>query len=252
MTPWSERQPGALPATGAIELWRFELTRPLAWRTAAAAWVSAEEQQRMRAMVPVAAERFLVGRAALRQVLGRYLARAPEQLRFRVTPSGKPELASEAAGERLAFNLSHAGRYGLIACRRDGPIGVDLELLQPFPLDAAAGMTFSSPELLALKMLPEQQRLLGFYLGWTRKEAYLKARGHGLSVDPRTITVELDPARPAALLADERDPDAVKRWSIMHLDVATEHVGAVATQGEITHIQYGTIEGWLNKRSAQV
>jgi 4'-phosphopantetheinyl transferase len=140
--------------------------------------------------------RFLAGRRALREVLGARTGRAPGALALGYGPQGKPYLQDAPAP---AFNLSHSGGIGLVALLDDGgdaqaAIGVDIETLRPLP-DARelAVANFEPDECEALERLPEPERSKAFLIGWTRKEACLKALGSGFSGPARLATgLQLD------------------------------------------------------------
>lgn len=230
MSAW---QPTYLPppAEGrAVHVWRIPLGGPGPAAPAAAAALLGEDE-RLRAARLVAeqdARRFVVARAALRLILAGYLGRPPQSLRFRYSPSGKPALDPSDAPRSLAFNLSHAGHYALLACMAAGQVGVDVERVVPLDYDEIVRLAFSEAEARSLRALDEGERRRAFFLGWTRKEAYLKARGEGLTDGLQLVTVALDPAQPAALLEDRRDPGAPATWAIRDLDVAEGYAGALA------------------------
>jgi 4'-phosphopantetheinyl transferase len=144
--------------------------------------------------------RFVVGRAALRRLLGERLETPPAELRFDYNERGKPDLKSSDVN----FNLSHSGDLALIAMSGGGPVGVDLERLRPRPrLDLLARrvLTVGERELL------EQARAEGaaarwFLRCWTAKEAVAKAFGFGLALAPNRIdVVPFDPWRAVAEIA---------------------------------------------------
>ena len=139
-------------------------------------------------------KRFLAGRAALRQLLARHLGRSPDTLALGYGPHGKPFLQDCRAP---AFNLSHSEGIGLVALlaeHNDAAIGVDIEVLRPLP-DAPelAAANFESAECDQLEHMCEPDRSKAFLVGWTRKEACLKALGSGFSGPTRLATgLELD------------------------------------------------------------
>lgn len=209
-------------------MWRIPLEQPPATVRLAEGLLGEDERRRAERLVARdQARRFVVARAAARLVLGGYLARPAQSLRFRYSPHGKPDLEAGLAVP-LAFNVSHSGAYALLACKARGRVGVDLERIAPLDLEEIVRMALSAREAHALRSLEEPARLRGFFLGWTRKEAYLKARGQGLADAPQRVTVELDPRRPAALLEDLGDPDAPGSWSLAGLEVAEGYAAALA------------------------
>jgi 4'-phosphopantetheinyl transferase len=139
--------------------------------------------------------RFIVARAALRELLGRYVGTLPDQVRFAYNAFGKPELSPEFG--RLKFNLSHSGDLGLIAVTWGADIGVDVEQIRTSGFADIAQSFFSPSELEQLSAVPRDLQARAFFRVWTRQEAYAKARGEGLGDGPvtrRGTCFSLEPA----------------------------------------------------------
>jgi 4'-phosphopantetheinyl transferase len=176
---------------------------------------------------------FIAGRGLLRLILGRYLEIEPDRLQFEYGPQGKPELTGAAASSRLTFNLSHSGGLALYAVTYSRQIGVDVEAVRQLEdMEMMAYRFFSATEHTALMTLPPEERPVGFFNCWTRKEAYIKAVGDGLMYPLHKFDVSLQPGRPAELLRVQNDPAAVSRWSLQHLEPAPGYVGALAVAGK--------------------
>lgn len=190
-------------------------------------WLSSDEQERAARFLRHAdRERFVRGHQALRYVLGAYLGRAPEALRFRAGPQGKPELDGSDR-DRLPFNLSHSGRHVLIGIG-EWAIGVDVEAYRPIgdPL-AIARAHFHPGEIADLTCLPGSERIGAFFRCWTRKEAVVKALGLGLSLALDRFRVALPPFEASVLRWEQADPSE-RGWSLQDLDLGPDAVGAVA------------------------
>ena len=169
--------------------------------------------------------RFTMARAVLRHILAAYLDRAPHKIRFCYGPHGKPHLLSDESAA-IQFNLAHSDGLALIALTEERTVGVDLERIRP-PLvtDALAAATMSPVELTLFRGLPPNERVRLFFSIWTRKEAYLKAAGCGLS--RRLDGIEVLPA--ATLDADGRDqPQRVDGWIVRSLAPMAGYAAAVA------------------------
>ena len=141
-------------------------------------------------------QRFIAARGALRALLGRYLGTRSGDIRFTYNAFGKPDLSPEFGG-RLRFNLSHSGDLALIAVTTDAAVGVDLEYVRAHPdYPEIARSVFSATEVEELNRLPSHLYPRAFFTCWTRKEAYVKARGEGLggSAGPATGAVTFQPA----------------------------------------------------------
>lgn len=177
-------------------------------------------------------ERFIVARGVLRAILGRYLNRVPESLGFDYNIHGKPALASESDADTIHFNLSHSHGTALYAFARGREIGVDLEFIRcDLEAEQIAERFFSHREISTLRALPQSLRKYAFFLCWTRKEAYIKARGDGLSMPLDQFDVSLIPGEPAALLSTQPDTDDALRWSLRNLIPASGYAAALATKG---------------------
>ena len=175
-----------------------------------------------------------MARAFLRKLLGRYLAIAPAELRFAYSEYGKPQLAPDLESnlaQQLKFNLAHSGGLALYAFTNVGEIGVDLEHIRPeFTGDDIARRFFSATEVACLDQLPATARHEAFFNCWTRKEAFIKAKGMGLSLALDQFDVTLSPNEPAALLCTRWDQNEAERWSLKAIDVGPGFVGAVAVE----------------------
>jgi 4'-phosphopantetheinyl transferase len=145
---------------------------------------------------------FVVARGLLRELLGRYLHQSPADLEFSYEPHGKPFLSAANASKRLCFNLSHSSGLAVYAIARERNLGIDVELIRPdFANEEIARRYFSVRELDDLRSLPPETRDEGFFHCWTRKEAYLKARGLGLQIPLDSFAVSLSPGGPAQFLS---------------------------------------------------
>ncbi len=194
--------------------------------------LNAEELARARRFrMPHHQRRWAVARATVRHVLAGYLECPPAQVAFCYGPQGKPALAS--GGEvGLRFNLSHSHERVLVGVTWNRELGIDLERFRPMKNhQALAERYFSAWEAAALAALPDDQRLPAFFRTWTRKEAYLKARGTGLTERLRNFDVEVRPSEPCRLLATRPQAEECHRWYLIHLDCGTDYVAAAAVEG---------------------
>ncbi len=173
-------------------------------------WLSAEEHARIdRLLVADKASQLARSHTALRGVLARYAGVHPADLRFELGEHGKPSLLDID----LDFNLSHSDAVAVIAVARRLTLGVDVERVCPDrPLDGMAERFFSAAEHSVFAALPLAQRVEAFYRAWTRKEAYVKALGTGLTFSSRRFTVALTAAGGRLLLTTEMPEDRAERW----------------------------------------
>lgn len=175
---------------------------------------------------------YIAGRGLLRTILGGYTHMAPQALQFVYKTHGKPELAGGDATAPLRFNLSHSHGMVLIGVTRRHQIGIDLELVshEINPLEICERF-FSIQERKEMKALPADILHEGFFACWTRKEAYLKGKGLGLSAPLQEFAVSLHPRKPAQLLHDNTDPDAVNRWFFHPLETPLNYAAALVVEG---------------------
>jgi 4'-phosphopantetheinyl transferase len=174
--------------------------------------------------------RYIVGRAALRRLLAGETGIDPRRVAFEYGPSGKPALA-DTGTTSLWFNVSHSDRLGLVALTRRGPVGVDIE--QKRGIDDVlrlAQTAFSENELRSLREMEPTRRHDAFFAGWTRKEAYIKARGDGLG-SLGAFDVSLEP-RDARLLRAIGGPRELARWTMAAFVPAAGFTAALCVGNE--------------------
>jgi len=154
---------------------------------------------------------FIVARATLRKLIAARAGCEPAEVRFEYNQWGKPALAAGFARGSIRFNLSHSGGFAIYAITHGREVGVDIETIRPDIAGEHVAENFFSPaEVNALRALPATQQPEGFFNCWTRKEAYVKARGEGLSIVLASFDVSLRPGEAAAILrAVDRE-----KWSI--------------------------------------
>ena len=166
--------------------------------------------------------RYQIGHGALRRILGGYLDRDPREIAFRQGPRGKPYLD----GDGPFFNLSHSGKLALIGIAAT-ELGLDVEKVRHLEsLTQIAQRHFSDTEFGALERLHEADRELAFYRCWTRKEAYIKALGEGLSMALDSFDVSL--CEEPKFLACHDGREDPKLWSMLDVSPGPEFVSAVA------------------------
>lgn len=175
---------------------------------------------------------YIAARGLLREILSRYLKLSPESLRFKYTSYGKPYLTDECGGEWLRFNVSHAGELALYAVSREREVGVDIELIRTdIEHQQIATQFFSEQEVVSLLALPAHLQQEAFFLCWTRKEAYIKGIGEGLSLPLHSFDVSLTPGEPAALLAVRGDAQETARWTLKALEPGPGYRAALVAEG---------------------
>jgi 4'-phosphopantetheinyl transferase len=177
-------------------------------------------------------QNWTIAHGILRILLARYLATDPRTLRFETNAYGKPSLASPHSRANVHFNLSHSGNLALYAFASDRQVGIDVEYMRSgIDYEELSRHHFSHLENASLQSLPATQREEAFFLCWSRKEAYMKARGKGISIPLEQFDVSLTPGEPATLLGSRENPLAPAQWSLCALSPMTGYAGALAVEG---------------------
>jgi medium-chain acyl-[acyl-carrier-protein] hydrolase len=229
MWPITDRVPPL--AENEVHVWRIDLDENVEKICRLEGLLSPDERERAgRFHFRQDRERFIVGRGALRSLLGNYLKHEPAEIALWYNSHGKPSLKRTADDIDLRFNLAHSGGQALIALAVGRSVGVDLERIRTDVECAELAERFFSPrESAALSALRVTERVGAFFACWTRKEAYVKAHGIGLTLPLDRFSVSLD--EPARLLSTEHDPSALDRWELHDLDLGSGYAGALAVEG---------------------
>ena len=227
-----------------VHVWRIPLNHSSARTLHSLEVLSPDERARAaRFHFDKDRNQFVQARAALRFILSEYLNVPAQKLEFSYGAQGKPELGKVHAASELRFNLSRRDGLALLAITRGREIGVDVELVRAdFSLFEVAEISFSSPEMTTLRSLPESMRAKGFYNCWTRKEAYVKARGEGLSFPLQQFDVSLTPGDPARLIQVRDNLDDVDRWTLQEIPVGENYIAALMVEGANLRV---TCKDWV-------
>jgi 4'-phosphopantetheinyl transferase len=232
--PWpsSPREPRLAP--GEVHLWCTPLDLPAARIEALLPLLAPDERGRAdRFRSGQLRDRFIAGRGLLRTILSRYLQTAPADMRFEYEPHGKPVLVRSAAQPEISFNVSHSHGLTLIAVAAGLAIGVDLEQVRPVHNLARLVERFFAPEeRRQWDGLGEASRPLAFFYGWTRKEAWLKATGSGLSFPLDQFCVSLAPAGPARLISIRGSSAGTAAWQLHSCEPCPGYVAALAVRAD--------------------
>jgi 4'-phosphopantetheinyl transferase len=189
---------------------------------------TAERERAARFAAQRERTRFVAARGLLRAILGSALDAEPHSVEFRYDAKGKPSLGGALARSGLQFNLAHSGGLAVFAVARDRQVGVDVEQLRQVPeLAELVGRYFSTGERAEMQRLTGEETLRGFFRIWTRKEAWLKATGEGITGSLETIDV-LGPSGTEMTCASPPDSSPAPRLRLHDLAPAPGFVGALA------------------------
>jgi 4'-phosphopantetheinyl transferase len=229
--PWPPPPPTLTLARDEVHVWKADLDASALQYSAIPQALSPDERERAAQFrFPRERERFAAGRGILRHILARYLHRRPAEIAFGYGRWGKPALAGDG-GNDLRFNLAHAGGLALYAVTRGRAVGIDVERAEMRGDWVEVAPSVVSPnETRALLALPQEERMAAFFTIWTRKEAFLKARGDGLSMPLDWLdalgdsdTVGLDPAA--------AEGEAMAYWRVRSFGLEGGYAAAVAVEG---------------------
>ena len=222
-----------VPGDDETHVWTARLSQVSATLPALERLLSLDEKQTAgRFLRPGDRSRYIAAHGILRQLLGQYQSVAPAGLAFEKNAFGKPELAPRAAQPPLTFNLAHSDDVIVCVVALGRRVGVDVEAIRDDldVMDMAASQ-FSPAEAEALRAVPPSARIAAFFRCWTRKEAYVKARGEGLGFPLSHFTVSFDADEPPGLQWVLDDPSAPAQWSVFDFTPTPGYAGAVVVEG---------------------
>jgi 4'-phosphopantetheinyl transferase len=188
--------------------------------------------------------RFIIARAALRSIIGRYLNLEPDDLVFDYGVRGKPALSPSMNSAQLHFNLAHSHELAVYAFTRHQRVGIDVEytLRVVSDTDQLVKRFFSANEQAVYCALPAGEQRMAFFRCWTRKEAFIKAIGDGLSQPLDRFDVALAPEQSPGILSIDGSTLAAQHWSLVPLEPSADYIGAVAVEGQNWQISNWTWE----------
>ena len=176
---------------------------------------------------------FVIARAMLREVLASYIDQEAGECVVRVREHGKPAVASA----ELQFNASHSDDLVLVAVTRAAHVGVDIEHHRPLEYLELAERFFSEHEVAILRAAGPDDLAQMFFRCWTRKEAYVKARGQGLSLPLRDFAVSLDADVSPALVWSSEGAAEVERWELRDLSLGSDYTAAIVVERPVTEVR---------------
>lgn len=227
-------------SASSVHVWILDLDHPFAEFSNLEQTLAPEERARARRLrFPRDRHRYITARGALRTILGAYLGIDAKVLRLGVERFGKPCVQSGFGVKPVHFNVAHSQHLFVCAVCGTAEVGIDVEWVSYIPeMEAIAEAHFSPWEYATLLSVPEAQRAQAFFRCWTRKEAFVKAVGEGLSYPLHQFDVSLALDEPTRLLAIRPDPNAASSWSLHHLDPEPGSVGAIAVRSSAALIRH--------------
>jgi len=226
---WEPRASAPVLRPGEVHIWRWRLGEQRADIDELDNYLDQEERRRAHQFHFFRdREHFIVSHGILRLILGSYLGMLPDHVQFLYGTFGKPELDPQSCPSYLSFNISHSAGLALLAVTTGAQVGIDVERIRlDMAYEEIVAQFFSAREIAMLRALPVEMRAEAFFYGWTRKEAYIKAKGYGLSLPLDRFTVSLDPTA-AELLDVADDPRDRERWLLHSLIPGAGYAAALA------------------------
>jgi 4'-phosphopantetheinyl transferase len=218
--------------TDHIDIWKVSLGRPVRAGCEAGVLSPDEIARANRFHFDKDRIHFTQCRLALRSVLAAYIAVPASEIRFEYLNGGKPQLVADQNPRGIQFNVSHSGNMALLAIGDGYRVGVDIEKIRgDVDAIALAERFFSIRERNGLRALPDDLRVLGFFACWTRKEAFVKATGEGLSFPLADFSVTTHPDCDPELEEVRGNAEAHKQWFLADLSIVDGYRATVAVEG---------------------
>ena len=183
--------------------------------------------------------RFIAARVILRRILGSYLETDPQEIQFGYTSHGKPVLASHSYPNPLSFNLSHSGAFALFAITPCRSIGIDMELVRhDIDVLGIARRFFSKTEISSIEQAHKSKLHETFFQYWTRKEAFLKAIGKGISFLMEKVDVSLTNGNGELTITLPGAQDEDVNWYVQDLFPANGYTASIVIEGNHCTLKY--------------
>jgi 4'-phosphopantetheinyl transferase len=231
---WRRAVPANLISSNEVHVWRAFIHKTNIQSETLLETLSSDELSRAKQYhFEKDQRRFIITRVLLRNILGHYLRAKPSELRFQYTSHGKPALTTDNVRDSLRFNLSHSGEIALYAITRNRKIGIDVEHIRDnFDVRQIAQRFFSPEEIKSLDNIQEQKKPEVFFQYWTRKEAFIKATGKGVSfpMEQCDITsINGNVLSPVTLVGNNSE---VPCWFAQDIFPGQGYVAAIAVEGD--------------------
>jgi len=224
---------------GTVDIWHIDASTAANLSRFCSKLLSSDEIQRAdRFNFERDRVRFITVHAAMRTILAAYLNTTPGEIAFSYARKGKPELAPNFSGAGLRFNLAHSRDHALLAVTRGLSVGIDIEFIDAKRgVGEIANRFFSRQEADALHRLPAELRIAAFFSCWTRKEAYIKALGEGLSLPLDSFDVAFGPQVTPALLRVDSCSHELSRWRLYDVPAAPGYAADIVVEGQEHRLQ---------------
>ena len=230
--------------TDRVDIWKVHLDRPLLKNSETGVLSPDEIARANRFHFEKERVYFVRCRTALRRLLGKYLAIPALEIQFRYSMNGKPQLEAGLNPRSLQFNVSHSSDLATIAIGSEHRVGIDIEKIRgDVDTLSLSKRFFSLRERAALQALPEHLRVSAFFACWTRKEAFLKATGEGLSFPLENFSVSVQPDSNPKLEEVNEDTKVGEQWFLADLHISDGYRAALAIERRQARLHRYSFDG---------
>jgi 4'-phosphopantetheinyl transferase len=226
--------PLILPERDRIDLWQASMDVDDGLLLQLAGLLEEGERQKAASIkLEPPRRRFIASRAILRSILSRYLGMLPGEIPFQFNPHGKPYLSLPPGTPDMSFNISHSGGLCLAAVTRSRAVGIDVERMrEDIAFEAMARRFFSEEECAAIMSQPPPLQKAAFYRCWTRREAYVKARGESMALMLSKVAVSVEDGEPARVIWCSSHPGDPACYTLTDLDAGPGFAACIAYEGK--------------------
>jgi len=235
---WHKTPKDTVLGKNEVQVWRIDLGAFQKHSDDLFSFLSSEEKKRSKGFYFERDKKnYVITRGILRIILGKYLQRHPATIQFIYGEHGKPFLNKENHKPDIQFNISHSKNIALISFTTGRDIGVDVEYIRKINHVSIAQRFFSPDEVKEILSLPVSDQLEAFFSFWTKKEAFIKAKGGGLSVPLRSFSVSSTKKTKVRITHIANAHEEEKMWSLFDIEVGKEYRAACAVKGKYLFIK---------------
>jgi len=237
---WQQSVPGEMIYSNEVHIWREFLDLTTLQSNQLRGILSDDELLRAgKFRFERDQKRYIAARGILRMILGRYMGENPQKIHFEYLPNGKPVLSTKPGCDTLRFNMSHSGEMALYAVARGRNIGVDIERIRDdVAVEQIADKFFSHDEISTLGKSHNKKRNEVFFRYWTRKEAFLKATGEGISFPMEQFDVSSISGMGLSPIIIPGDKTESPRWYVQDLFPGAGYAAAIAGERDDWDLSY--------------
>jgi len=233
MTQWNSAPTRMTLDANHVDVWLLQNDQSAPTQSLGKTLSAAEQARAARFKFDKDRRLFVTAHAGMRAILAKYLGADPLRLEFIEGQNGKPAFAPDSAWREVEFNLSHSHQAALLAVALSRVVGVDIEYVKrDFEFAEVAERFFTAQEVAALRNLPSDLQRSAFFKCWTSKEAFLKAKGTGLSGELDEVSITLTSDQRVKVSA------TVPGWTLTELNFIDGYEAALVCEKGLTSVHH--------------